>query len=336
MTFAAFLKDKVLFLLLQIILMALLFFFLSVTGYPKANTVLILVCWILTVAIWLILKYRDRRRYFGRMEMILDEVDQRYLLGELMPASYHLEDQLYRDMIRKANKSMIERVRRSEDAGKGYREYIESWVHEIKAPITAVDLMCVNHKDELTDRIRKENRRIEDFVDMALYYAKSDEVYKDYMIRQVRISDIVSEVLSRDKQYLIGNGVHLDVDCQDEVYTDPKWIGFILHQSLQNAVKYRKGEHPYIKIFSEKKEGGVRLTVEDDGIGIREEELSRIFEKGFTGSNGRKIHASTGMGLYLSQKLCRKLGIRLYARSLPGEWTKLILEFPVSTYLSKL
>lgn len=87
MTFAAFLKDKVLFLLLQIILMALLFFFLSVTGYPKANTVLILVCWILTAAIWLILKYRDRRRYFGRMEMILDEVDQRYLLGELMPAS---------------------------------------------------------------------------------------------------------------------------------------------------------------------------------------------------------------------------------------------------------
>ena len=336
MKLGAYIKDKCLFFIQQFVLMVLLAFFLSVTGYPKGNTLLILICWMLILLIQVLWKYQERRRYFDRMNQILEQVDQRYLLGELMPASYRLEDQIYREMIRKANKSMIERVRQTEDREKEYREYIESWVHEIKAPITAVDLMCVNHRGELTGRIRKENRRIEDFVDMALYYARSDEVYKDYMMRQVRLADIVSEALSRDKQYLIGNGVRVDADCPDEVYTDPKWIGFILHQILQNAVKYRKGEHPYIRISSEKAEGGVRLTVEDDGIGIPKEELSRIFEKGFTGSNGRKIHASTGMGLYLSQKLCKKLGIRLYADSVQGEWTKLSLEFPVSSYLSKL
>ena len=101
-----------------------------------------------------------------------------------MPESFRLEDHIYQDMIRKSNKSVIERIRQIEAEQKDYREYIESWVHEIKAPITGISLMCENHRDELTRRISLENQKIENYVDMALYYARSEEVYKDYVIQE--------------------------------------------------------------------------------------------------------------------------------------------------------
>ena len=201
-------------------------------------------------------------------------------------------------MIRKSNKSVIERIRAIEDEKKEYREYIESWVHEIKAPITGIDLMCENHKETLTKRIALENRKIENYVDMALYYARSDEVYQDYMIRETDLGQTAAEILQRNKRYLIQKGIQAEVNCPDIAYTDGKWIGFILNQLLLNSAKYSKEQGTHIRIFTEHTENGVRLTVKDNGIGIKPEEIERIFEKGFTGSNGRKTERSTGMGLY--------------------------------------
>lgn len=263
-------------------------------------------------------------------------MDQRYLLGELMPESYRLEDRLYRDMIRRSNKSVIDRIRIVEDQQKDYREYIESWVHEIKAPITSIALMCENHKDNLTRQIHLENQKIENYVDMALYYARSESVYKDYVIQETDFQEIAVVVLNRNKQYLIQNRVQAEVDCKDVAYTDKKWIAFILNQLILNSAKYRKEEGGYIQIRTERYPGGIRLLVIDDGIGIREEDMPRIFEKGFTGSNGRMQERSTGMGLYLCKKLCQNLGIGIYAESEEGKGTKMTLEFPVSSYLSKL
>lgn len=263
-------------------------------------------------------------------------MDQRYLLGELMPESYRLEDRLYRDMIRRSNKSVIDRIRVVEDQQKDYREYIESWVHEIKAPITSIALMCENHKDNLTRQIHLENQKMENYVDMALYYARSESVYKDYVIQETDFQEIAVVVLNRNKQYLIQNRVQAEVDCKDVAYTDKKWIAFILNQLILNSAKYRKEEGGYIQIRTERYPGGIRLLVIDDGIGIREEDMPRIFEKGFTGSNGRMQERSTGMGLYLCKKLCQNLGIGIYAESEEGKGTKMTLEFPVSSYLSKL
>ena len=263
------------------------------------------------------------------------KMDQRYLLGELMPASHRLEDQLYRDLIRISNKSVIERIRQIEDEQKEYREYIESWVHEIKAPITGIDLMCENDKNDSTRRIRLENQKIENYVDMALYYARSDEVYKDYVIRKTDLQEIAAEVLKKNKLCLIQSRVQAEIDCGDSAYTDRKWITFILNQLVLNSTKYRREEGARIWISTAKYGHGVRLTVRDNGIGIREEELDRIFEKGFTGSNGRKRERSTGMGLYLCERLCQKLGIVIDVKSREQEGTEMILEFPVSSYLAK-
>ncbi len=302
--------------------------------------------------LWLGYEYYSRRRYFHELWETLNKMDQRYLLGELMPVSHRLEDGLYREMIRISNKAVIERIRQIEDEQKEYREYIESWVHEVKAPITSIDLMCENFKSDplenqgdVVRRIRLENQKIENYVDMALYYARSEDVYKDYVIRRTNLGEIAVVVLKRNKGYLIQSQIQAEVDCKDKAYTDEKWIAFILNQLVLNAAKYCRKKGGKIWIYTSQKHKsdaltkhshGVRLVVKDNGIGIKEEELGRIFEKGFTGSNGRKTERSTGMGLYLCKKLCLKLGIEIYARSKAGEGTEVILEFPISSYLSKM
>ncbi len=322
MRFSEYIKDKILICLLHLLCMILLMGFFYITGYNRNAAALILIFWWIILGIWIVTGYYRRKKYFDRAEHILENVDQRYLLGELLPASPYLEDRIYRELIRRSNKSVIERIRMLEDEQNDYRDYIESWVHEIKAPITSIQLACENHKDEVTRQIGLENQRIENDVDMVLYYARMEKVYKDYMIEETDLGKAASEVLMKNKYYLISNGVRGEVECPDFAYTDKKWILFILNQLMLNSVKYKSENpkvHPYIHIYTERYGHGVRLIVEDNGSGIREEEMSRIFEKGFTGSNGRNGKKSTGMGLYLCRRLCEKLGIAIEAESVRGD-----------------
>ena len=335
MNFLDFLKDKLLLLTLQAACMLASAAFLYATGYPAAYIGILLFCWFLILSVWLLGEYVRRRRYFRQLERILEDADQKYLLGELMPESFRLEDRLYRDMIRRSSKSVIERIHAVEDAGKDYREYIESWVHEIKAPIADIGLLCEKQKDGIGRRILTENRRTENYVDMALFYARSDEVYQDYLIKETTLQDTAEEMLRKNKYYLIENRIQAEVCCPDTVYTDVKWIAFILNQLILNAVKYRRDSGPRIRISTERESRSVLLTVEDNGLGIPAQELPRIFDKGFTGTNGRIRGQSTGMGLYLCRKLCGKLGIRIGAESAEGRGTRIMLEFPVSDYLMK-
>ncbi len=342
-----FLKDKCLLLLLHVVCICLLVGFLTITGYARANIILVVIFWLLILMAWLVITYLQRRKYFQEAEQILEKMDQRYLLGELLPSSFLLEDKIYQNMIRKSNKAVIERIRKIEDEQRDYKEYIESWVHEIKAPITGISLICDNRRKineiesisvkakEAFWMIRLENQKIENYVDMVLYYARSEEVYKDYLIQETKLDEVVFEVLHKNKLLLIKNQVQVKVNCPDIVYTDRKWIAFILNQLILNSVKY-KSDNPFFRIYTKRGKNGVIFVMEDNGIGIREEEISRIFEKGFTGSNGRNHEKSTGMGLYLCRKLCDKLGIGIRAESMYGEESKIQLEFPISNYIERV
>lgn len=340
MTLWNFLKDKFLLLILHLVCMGMSGAFLKLTGYSDTNIAIIFVFWIIVLAAWLAVTYLGRKRYFDETEQILAKTDQRYLLGELIPDSFRLEDRLYREMIRKSNKAVIERIRQIEDSGQEYREYIENWVHEVKAPITSISLLCENGRKvssmtEAKENLRcvmLENQKTENYVDMVLYYARSENVYKDFIIRETDLQEIAEEVLEKNRLLLIQNGVRAEVCCRETVYTDRKWIAFILNQIILNCVKYCE-EQPVFLITARKNKDGVHLTVEDNGVGIRAEELSRIFEKGFTGSNGRDHERATGMGLYLCHRLCSRLGIQLKAESEYGKGTKMILAFPISSYI---
>lgn len=351
-----FLRDRFPVLVLHAVCMGLLALFLRLTGYSGTNTALILIFWVLIAGAWYAAVYWERRRYFRELEQLLENTDQRYLLGELLPETFRLEDRLYRSVIRRSNKSVIEKIRQIEAERRGYQEYIESWVHEVKAPITGISLLCENGRrlccegkpqpcenggrlcfeEEVRELLRSvslENQRIENYVDFVIYYARSEQVYKDFLIRETDLQRTAEEVLTKNRLLLIQHRVQVRVDCPDRVYTDKKWIAFILNQMVLNSVKYCR-EEPFFSIETRRERDGVLLTFADNGVGIRAEELPRIFEKGFTGSNGRSRERATGMGLYLCKRLCERLGIGIRAEAVYGEGTRLFLLFPISNYIA--
>lgn len=336
MRFNDYLKDKIMIILLNLLMLFLLCCFLLMMNNTSSTVLIILITWMFVLITFLLVDYYRRFSYFRRLDGLLDELEPRYLIAEVMEKSYRLEDKKYREILRKSNKSVIEKINKLEDEQKNYKEYIESWVHEIKLPLTAMELMCENRKDDLTRKLQAEISKVDNFVEMVLFYARAEKVYQDFLIQDVNLQSLTYDLIARNKAFLIQNQMMIEVECDDMVSCDKLWLSFILNQLLINAVKYKKSGVGKVKFWSECDDNFVKLVIEDDGIGIKESEIGRIFDKGFTGSNGRHHQKSTGIGLYLCDKLCRALGIELQVESQTGEFTRVSLIFPRNTFLSKL
>ena len=239
-------------------------------------------------------------------------------------------------MLRRSGRSMISAVSDAQADQREYREYVESWVHEIKTPITAARLLCRNIEGESRNRISHELGQMEAHVERALFYARAESPEKDIVIRPLPLEDIVSQSIQNHKELLIQGGIRIETKgLEGVVYTDRKWVCFILGQLLQNSVRYC-GENPIITISSSSAGKQINLTVADNGIGIPEYELPRIFDRGFTGSNGRARGGSTGMGLYLCRRLAGFLEIQVQADSQEGQGTSVTLTFPSKENLTKM
>jgi signal transduction histidine kinase len=205
----------------------------------------------------------------------------------------------------------------------------------MKVPITGIQLLCENNKSSVTRKILTQTEMISQSVERVLFYARLGSVEKDYLITEVPLKACVLEVLAQDKQFLIQNNVciHTETLC-GTVYSDQKWLQFILNQIIINSVKYQGARPLVIDVTSQDQGDYVTLSVTDNGIGIKESELSRVFDKGFVGSNGRTGKNSTGIGLYLCDQLCTRLGISIEIKSTAGEYTTVLLHFPKSEFLN--
>ena len=211
-------------------------------------------------------------------------------------------------------------------------DFITMWVHEIKTPIAATKLMIENGLDHPSEallyHIEDEIDRIEDFIQMTLFYSRANDFEKDYVLSCVNLETIVKESLKREYSYISNKNLALQMDALNiSINTDGKWLGFIVKQLLDNAVKYSLPEKT-IRIYVEQRENEVILNIEDEGVGIKKEDLRRIFDKNFTGTNGRKLYNSTGIGLYLSQKLAKKMGHNITVTSKYGCGTCFSIHFP--------
>ncbi len=244
------------------------------------------------------------------------------------------EEQVYYQLLKLAGKSMLERIGEVERERGEYRTYIEQWVHEVKTPITALKLLCENNRSPFSREVLAELENINRCAEQALYYARSEHTEKDYSIREMSLADVVHGAIADNKYLLRQCDMAITVDdLEPVVYADDKWVRFILNQIISNAVKYRSSEQPVLHIFTERSGDQVLLSIADNGIGIPESDLPRIFEKGFTGQNGRTIHSSTGIGLYLCKRLCDKLGIGLAASS-SGSGTTITLAFHINDFIT--
>lgn len=308
-------KNRIPFLLTNLICMIALSMFLLVCGNSISAILMILTVWILVLLSGLLLTYWKRDRKMRQLLAISEQIPERYLIAEVMEPPDQAEDQVYYQLLKTAGKSMLEQVSAVKREQQAYKEYIEQWVHEIKSPITAMKLLCENHQSNWTRALLLELEKTTRFTEQALYYARSEHTEKDYSIRKISLSQVVHQAIADNKYLLLQSGIHLDVtDIQATVYSDEKWVRFILNQLIANAVKYRS-EQPIIHFSVQKQSNQTNLMIRDNGIGISAADLPRIFEKGFTGENGRRIQHTTGIGLYLCRRLCDKLDIGLSAIS---------------------
>ena len=197
-------------------------------------------------------------------------------------------------------------------------------------------MIIENNKNEVTKSINEELEKIENYIEQALFYARSNTVEKDYYIKKSSLKEIVNDSVKKNKNILIQEKIALHIyDIDLEVNTDSKWVIFILNQIIQNSVKYKKQDcNLELEIHAKQQRQNTILYIKDNGIGIKQAEITRVFEKGFTGTNGRLVgKKSTGIGLYLCKKLCNKLGIGIELNSKENEETEVKLVFPMGDFM---
>lgn len=197
-------------------------------------------------------------------------------------------------------------------------DYYTMWAHQIKTPIAAMHLLIQDDGSEYEHELKQELFKIEQYVQMVLQYLRLESDYTDFVIRKLELDSVIKQSVKKFAGQFIRKKLSLVYEETGEtVLSDEKWLSFVIEQLLSNALKYTvKGK---ISIYMEKDK---TLVIEDTGIGISIEDLPRVFEKGFTGYNGRTDKKSTGIGLCLCKRICEKLGHRIWIESVSGEGTK--------------
>ena len=226
-----------------------------------------------------------------------------------------LEEADYQEVIYSLNKQLENCISSWENERMENIDYYTTWIHQIKTPISVMEMILQGEDTKEHRQLQAELFRIEQYVEMVLSYIRLGSTTNDFVFRKCNIGEVVKQAVRKYAGQFVEKRLCLHFEAKD-IYTitDEKWLGFIIEQILSNAIKYTREGEITIEIGEDKV-----LSVKDTGIGIASEDLPRIFEKGFTGYNGREDKKSTGLGMYLCKQAADRLGIRLYADSRPGE-----------------
>ncbi|QED46530.1 sensor histidine kinase [Cytobacillus dafuensis] len=263
--------------------------------------------------------YYRKKSFFNKLKRI-SEIDEYIPFSDSMIDS----ENMYVQLMKIQQEKHIKKLERMELERKEWQEYMTSWFHEVKTPI-AVSRMIYETGGSL-ESLAEEMDKVEHFIEQALYFSRISDFHKDYFIQEIDLERIVKEAVKMHTKTFIAKRISINLDMQKfEVLTDKKGILFILNQLLSNSLKYTECKGSIsIHIDCQKR----TLRIRDSGIGIAQEDLPRVFEKGFTGKNGRQHVSSTGMGLYLAKKTAEKLGHTLTLSSEKDKFTEAIISFP--------
>ncbi|MDO4288071.1 MAG: sensor histidine kinase [Eubacterium sp.] len=334
MKFSDYLRAHLLKIIAAVLVLGFLAFSLSLFALDTFSIFFLILVPTLTLTGFFLGDFFIRARFYNTLFKTLEELDQKSLLPELLPWPSFLEGQLLYDILKVLGKDMNDHIGDHKRNAQDYREFVESWVHEIKTPIASLRLTLENHPEIAALGLGDDLGQIEDYITQALFYARSGSVEKDYTIRSLSLDTVVNPVIRRNARSFIRQKIRLeltDLDCT--VYSDGKWLEFIVAQLVGNALKYldfSKDEPPKITISALKGHSEATLLISDNGVGIDPRDLPRVLYKGFTGKNGRlQNRNATGLGLYLAHKLCQHLGLTLTLSSEVGVGTTAKIVFPV-------
>ncbi len=262
-----------------------------------------------------------------------------------LPESRSLQSEMYSEIIWNMDEMRRKLLSVQYEQEKERKDYYSMWVHQIKTPLQAARLLL--ERDEMkglaaAKGLEEEIFKTEQYVEMVLQYLRCQSMGEDLILKEYDLASIIKKVIRKYALFFINSRLTMNFDEMDvSVLTDEKWLGFVLEQLLSIAVKYTKqgGISIYLDKSCTEYQGqdiAACLVIEDTGIGIREEDLPRIFEKGFTGFNGRMDRKSTGIGLYLCMEILKKLAVPVRVASKTGEGTKVYLYFRKERSLTKV
>lgn len=279
------------------------------------------------------LDYYRKKIFYDEFLSHLEKLDQKYLIVEtIQPPSFY-DGKILTDSLYEINKSMIEQINKYQSDIKEFKDYIEMWIHEIKLPLATLTLLSHNNKNQVDTKYITQLKRMDNYLEQILYYIRSEHAEKDYLITKSKLSKIIHEVALKNKDTLLETKMELSVsDVNIDVFTDAKWLEFILNQIISNCIKYKNKENAYIKIVATEDKEKVTLVISDNGLGISASDLPKVFNKSFTGKNGRKNVTSTGMGLYIAKNLCQKLGHTIEIKSQEDICTIVTITFFKNNY----
>jgi signal transduction histidine kinase len=258
-------------------------------------------------------RYRDRMKYLNE----LNQSKSPEGISDNLPLAVSCEISMYQDLLKSLSSSFSSYVSVQDERYRDRTDYFAMWAHQIKTPIAAMHLLI---DDQDVPEVKDQLFKIEEYVSMVMHYLKTDDITRDFVLKNYSLDDILEEAIRHYSSLFIRKKLKLNYSHTNmKVVTDEKWLLFVVEQILSNALKYTaKGS---ISIYTEKE----NLIIQDTGCGISSEDLPRMFDKGYTGYNGRMDKRSTGLGLYLCRKVLVQLGHTIDIESEAGKGTKVIV-----------
>ncbi|NLY68109.1 MAG: HAMP domain-containing histidine kinase [Tissierellia bacterium] len=259
-------------------------------------------------------------------------------IDSLAPGGNKLEEILIRDLIDLKNKEKLREIEELKKNLDEINDYITRWVHEIKIPLSVCELMAekmeYEGRHDLSKELRQEVDRINFLVNQVLHMSKASSYSQDFIVEEVDLSTLVKDVVKNNMNSFISKKIDLEIDNLDfNILTDRKWAYYIIEQIINNACKY-VDVHGKIKIHGEETDESIILSIWDNGMGIPQKDMDRVFDRGFTGENGRRTSKSTGMGLYICKKVADQLNFKIEVASKVSKYTEFkIIFYKLSDYL---
>lgn len=300
--------------------------FLLLAGTKLVAVFLMTILYLLCDFLYFIVKYKNYVAEKKKADKIIENLDRHYYIHELIKRPKNGENAIYYDLMKLSNQDMVREIREKSNKLQEFRELIEEYIHEMKTPLTSIELISESFQNK-TD-LKIEVSRLEDILALCLTVIRMESLEKDYHLDNINISNLIHEIILEEKQQVRQKNIVLNISISPNsiVKSDEKWVAFILKQIIVNAIKYVEIDGK-IEIFEEVKNFNYLLHIRDNGIGIPESDLPRVFERGFTGSKVQRQSAS-GLGLYLSKTCADKMNIKIDIESEYKKYTQVTLAFP--------
>lgn len=308
-----------LFYFVQVALVPLLYW-LTGEGRPFAIILYGVLLSTVVLALYLCYRYFQHRKLYRCLEKLPASDGGEELLQPMGEAPL---SQAVHELLCSYDQLFKHQLRQQQRGNEQHLVFMNRWVHQMKTPISIIQLLLQELEEPAADSIQEELDRLGKGLEMVLYTARLERFEHDFSIEAVELQQIVNQVVASNRKLFISKAITPLLQIREDlrVYTDAKWLRFLLDQIVVNALNYTVGTGKVISISAEVREDDCELSVQDQGIGIVKEDLNRVFRPYYTGERGRQYYESTGMGLYLVKEVCELLGHEVKLQSEPGSGT---------------